>query len=328
MNGVKSMICLVVVSAEVLAPGLHTGVNKSEPQPNPTLMNTCLITTNVGQLVNFYESILGIKAQRSGDNYAELRTGVGVLAIFSAEAQEKYIPGSTNAASNRSAILEFQVADVDSEYATLQPLVKTWVKPPTTQPWGTRSVYFRDPDGNLVNFFMPAKPSKKEAQMPPKTESKVPDKKASQMKDAQQTEQRIKALRTAYAAFNQGDFNAAVEALDAEIEWTEPAEFPGGGTYHGREGAKQYLAQSRAAWAGVISEPEQFIPAGDRIVVFVHVRLLPKNSPQSGPKNSNEWQEARIADVYTFRNGKAIQMRAFADRQEALRWAGAEVSSH
>jgi len=27
------------------------------------------------------------------------------------------------------------------------------VKPPTTQPWGTRSVYFRDPDGNLVDFF-------------------------------------------------------------------------------------------------------------------------------------------------------------------------------
>lgn len=328
MNGVKFMICLVVVFAGVLAPGLHSAANNSEPHPTPALMHTCLITANVGQLVNFYESALGIKAQRSGDVYAEFRTGVGVLAIFSAEAQEKYIPGSANAASNRSAILEFQVADVDSEYARLQPLVKTWVKPPTTQPWGTRSVYFRDPDGNLVNFFMPAKPSKKEAQMPQKKESQMPARNASQMKDAQQTEHRIKVLRAAYAAFNKGDIDAAVESLDAEIEWIEPAEFPGGGTYHGREGAKQYLAQSRAALADVISEPEQFIPAGDRIVVFVHVRLLPKNSPQSSPKNSNDWQEARIADVYTFRNDKAIQMRAFADRQEALRWVGAEVSSH
>jgi uncharacterized protein len=81
----------------------------------------------------------------------------------------------------------------------------------------------------------------------------------------------------------------------------------------------RYLAQSRAAWAEVISEPEQFIPTGGRIVVFVHARVR--------PHNSNEWQEVRLADVYTFRNGKAIQMRAFADRQEALRWVGAENST-
>jgi hypothetical protein len=30
----------------------------------------------------------------------------------------------------------------------------------------------------------------------------------------------------------------------------------------------------------------------------------------------------RIADVFTFRNGKAIQMPAFADRRQALDWAG------
>ena len=127
----------------------------------------------------------------------------------------------------------------------------------------------------------------------------------------------ITALRAAYAAFNRGDMDAAVEALDAHIEWSEPAEFPGGGTYHGREGAKQYLSQSRAAWADVISEPEEFIPIGDRIVVFVYARVR--------PRNSTAWQEVRLADVYTFRNGKAIQMHAFADRQEALRWARTQV---
>ena len=101
--------------------------------------------------------LLGMKARWSGEQYAEFHTGVGVLAIFSAEAQEKYIPGSSEAASNRSAILQFKVADVDHEYVRLQPLVTIWVKKPTTQPWGTRSVYFRDPDGNLVDFYMPAK---------------------------------------------------------------------------------------------------------------------------------------------------------------------------
>jgi catechol 2,3-dioxygenase-like lactoylglutathione lyase family enzyme len=78
-----------------------------------------------------------------------------VLAIFSADAQERYIPGSADAGRNRSIILEFRVADADGEYMRLQGLVKIWVKPPTTQPWGTRSIYFRDPDGNLVDFFTP-----------------------------------------------------------------------------------------------------------------------------------------------------------------------------
>jgi uncharacterized glyoxalase superfamily protein PhnB len=116
-----------------------------------------VITNNVKQLVEFYEPILGLKATRSGETYAEFSTGVGVLAIFSAEAQEKYIPGSAEAAKNKSVILEFRVADIDQEYRRLQGLVKTWVKPPTTQPWGTRSIYFRDPDGNLVDFFVPLK---------------------------------------------------------------------------------------------------------------------------------------------------------------------------
>src|SRR6516165_2458919 len=86
--------------------------------------------------------------------------------------------------------------------------------------------------------------------------------KEARMEESPQMEKMIIALRASYAAFNRGDIDAAVEPLDAQIEWTEPAEFPGGGTYHGREGAKQYLEQSHAAWAEAISEPEHFIPAG------------------------------------------------------------------
>jgi catechol 2,3-dioxygenase-like lactoylglutathione lyase family enzyme len=119
------------------------------------LMNACLITSDVPRLVQFYDHVLGIPARSISSEYAEFSTGVGVLAIFSASAQEKYIPHSAEPGSNKSAILEFKVTDVDKEYVRLQSIVTTWVKPPTTQPWGTRSIYFRDPDGNLVNFFRP-----------------------------------------------------------------------------------------------------------------------------------------------------------------------------
>jgi ketosteroid isomerase-like protein len=122
------------------------------------------------------------------------------------------------------------------------------------------------------------------------------------------------ALKEAYAAFNRNDIPATVEALDPQIEWTEPAEFPVGGTYHGHAAVEAYLSKSRKSWAEGSSEPERFIVAGDKIIVFVHVRAR--------PKDSTEWHEMHIADVFTFHNGKAIQMRAFADRRQALEWAG------
>jgi ketosteroid isomerase-like protein len=129
-----------------------------------------------------------------------------------------------------------------------------------------------------------------------------------------ETENAIAELRAAYAAFNRGDIDRAVRFLDPQVEWIEPTEFPGGGTYRGVEGAKQYLAQSRAGTAQVISEPERFISTKDRIVVFVHARVL--------PKDKQTWQDIRLADVYTFQNGRATKMRAFASREDALRWAG------
>ena len=139
------------------------------------------------------------------------------------------------------------------------------------------------------------------------------------MESKPQLERTIAALRGAYQAFNRGDIDAALAPLDAQIEWTEPVEFPGGGTYHGHDGVKRYLTQSRAAWAEASSEPERFITAGNRIVVFVHARVRAKGSSQ--------WQDVSLADVYTVRGGRVIEMRAFADRKEALRWAGVQNPS-
>jgi catechol 2,3-dioxygenase-like lactoylglutathione lyase family enzyme len=143
------IICVFAVISAALASAFA----QSPPASAPALINTCLITSNVDRLVAFYEPVLRLKAIRSGPDYAEFHTAGGVLAIFSAKAQQAYIPNSAEPASNRSLVLEYRVANVDGEYARLQKLIHSWVKPPTTQPWGTRSFYFRDPDGNLVDFF-------------------------------------------------------------------------------------------------------------------------------------------------------------------------------
>jgi uncharacterized protein len=126
------------------------------------------------------------------------------------------------------------------------------------------------------------------------------------------------ALREAYAALNRNDIPAMVNAFDPQIEWIELVEYPTGGTYHGLAEVAAHLSHARGSWAEGSCEPERFIAAGDKIVVFVDVRAR--------LKHETEWREGRLADVYTFRNGKVIQVRIFLDREQALEWAGVEVS--
>ena len=70
-------------------------------------------------------------------------------------------PGSARPADNHTAIIEFLVDDVDTEYDRIRQLSIDFVNEPTTIPWGNRSLLFRDPDGNLVNFFTPVTPDAK-----------------------------------------------------------------------------------------------------------------------------------------------------------------------
>jgi predicted enzyme related to lactoylglutathione lyase len=60
----------------------------------------------------------------------------------------------------REVVLDFLVADVDAEYPRIAALGAGWVLPPTTQPWGSRSMVFHDPQGNLVSVFSrPGRPA-------------------------------------------------------------------------------------------------------------------------------------------------------------------------
>ena len=132
-----AVVLLMIFSGAAVVRLAKPQVSAQPSGQTPSLIYTCLITNNVKQLTEFYERVLQVKAQPSGDQYVEFPTSAGTLAIFDADAQEKYIPGAAQPGQNRSAILEFNVANVDQEYARLQGMVKTWVKPPTTQPWGS-----------------------------------------------------------------------------------------------------------------------------------------------------------------------------------------------
>jgi len=119
------------------------------------LTNSCIVTENVKQLGLFYRDALQIEPQIYGEDYIEFPTECGTLSLYSAVAYERMAPGAIRPAANKSVILEFQVDDVDREYSRLQQMETDWVRLPTTESWGNRTIYFRDPEGNLVEFYCP-----------------------------------------------------------------------------------------------------------------------------------------------------------------------------
>ncbi len=113
-----------------------------------------LITGDIKTMVGFYEMVTGQSAEWLAPQFAEIVTPVATLAIGSTETVALFKVGSAEPAANRTAIIEFMVADVDAEYGRLKDKVEL-VHEPKMMPWGNRAVQFRDPEGTIVSLFMP-----------------------------------------------------------------------------------------------------------------------------------------------------------------------------
>ena len=120
------------------------------------LKQSRLVTEDVQGLTRFYESVTGAKAEVLSSGYVEFQhSPCAGLAITATSTTRAYGDGVLAPSANRSLVLDFEVEDVDSHYARLKDTISEWVLTPTDMPWGNRSMLFRDPDGNLVNFFSP-----------------------------------------------------------------------------------------------------------------------------------------------------------------------------
>lgn len=112
-----------------------------------------VVTPDIERLVEFYQRLSGIEAVRLADGFAEMRFESLTLAISSEHLIRLFNVGAATAAANQSAILEFEVDDVDAVFERMKASGTNIVMPTTLMPWGNRSLLLRDPDGNLVNLF-------------------------------------------------------------------------------------------------------------------------------------------------------------------------------
>jgi catechol 2,3-dioxygenase-like lactoylglutathione lyase family enzyme len=114
------------------------------------LVQSRIVTDDVEGLAGFYAGLLGVRAALN-EYYVELEAGPASVG-FSKRRFTEYQEAGRHPGRDE-CILDFLVEDVDAEYPRVDALGVQWVLPPTTQPWGNRSMIFRDPAGHLVNVF-------------------------------------------------------------------------------------------------------------------------------------------------------------------------------
>ncbi len=117
------------------------------------LVQARIVTDDVEGLAAFYAKLVAAEVPLN-EYYVEIQAGPATIG-FSKRRFTEYCEDDAAQQDGRRCrlVLDFEVTDVDREYQRVAALGVEWVMAPTTQPWGNRSMIFKDPDGNLVNVF-------------------------------------------------------------------------------------------------------------------------------------------------------------------------------
>jgi len=124
----------------------------------------------------------------------------------------------------------------------------------------------------------------------------------------------IDTLRTGYEAFSRGDWDTPTRFAHPEFELKTAGRTPNPGTYRGAQAARRFFEDLFAPFEEITIEPEEFFQRGDRIAVYLRVRLR--------PAGSTGVVENRIGHLWTMREGKATRLEIFPRREDALEAAG------
>jgi len=120
----------------------------------------------------------------------------------------------------------------------------------------------------------------------------------------------VELVRRMYDAYARADFGLGLSFLDSEIEFSQPVQEPGGGTYHGHEGVVQAFASWTAPWDDYRVDVEELIDFGEHV--------LARTLHHGRGKGSGVEVEQRIFQVWTLRDGKVARARMYYTEAEAI----------
>ena len=145
--------------SEEVGPGLTWAyLEKSIQAPRFTFNTVGLFTNNNKATVEFYTKTFGFTTSWDGvQPNVEMFLGNNRIILFPRSAFEQMVSKRFQYPEgfNGTMELSFDVptfADVDKEYQNTLNCGAKSVLPPTTEPWGQRTCYVADPDGNLIEI--------------------------------------------------------------------------------------------------------------------------------------------------------------------------------
>ena len=130
----------------------------SQAKPRFTFNTIGLFITDNTKMVAFYRDIFGFETEWNGvEPNVEMTLGTSRIIMFPRDAFEQMTsheyayPNGTNGTME----LSFDVptfVDVDKEYDRAVSMGAKPIFAPTTEPWGQRTCYVADPEGNLIEI--------------------------------------------------------------------------------------------------------------------------------------------------------------------------------
>lgn len=131
------------------------------------------------------------------------------------------------------------------------------------------------------------------------------------------SEGNVELVRSIYSAFAAGDVPRVVALMAPEMEWNEAESFPyaDGNPYRGAEAILGgVFARLGSEWDGFEAVPEEYLDAGDTIVVLGRYR--------GTCKATGRRLDAQMAHVWRVADGRAVRFQQYTDTLQAVRVMG------
>jgi uncharacterized protein len=124
----------------------------------------------------------------------------------------------------------------------------------------------------------------------------------------------VERVRAFIADFNRGDFDAAMEWFDQDVDWVLPAR-QRSDSCRGREAVRRFWGGLDETFEGLRLEPQEFVDAGDRVAT--RLRFYGR-----GKGSGAELDTEMYHQVVTFRDGWMTRIEYVVSWEEALAAAG------
>jgi catechol 2,3-dioxygenase-like lactoylglutathione lyase family enzyme len=136
-----------------------SAVNEPKPQPRSAFQAiraidyTVIFVRDMAAMRRFYEDVLGFaQARELSPGWIEYRIGANTLALAKPNRTAADAPTPIGSASLQLAF-KVSAVEVDQCADELTRQDVELLSPPTDQAFGHRTLFFRDPDGNLLEVF-------------------------------------------------------------------------------------------------------------------------------------------------------------------------------